>query len=202
MIFIDAGYLRERFMETMGKYDINFNRFVENLLFYIHFSGHLVRVYYYDGIVVDDEIVVVENVTHVIETRPDLSVPDATKLAMHQITAPVIAITMVLLSVFIPSIFMPGITGKLFTQFAAIVCSSMLFSAFNALSLSPALCVLLLSSEKDNKKTRKNYFLDYFTHVEVLFSKLSAYFSNRLKLSGSIIIIFAILAILLNHFVP
>ena len=154
------------------------------------------------GIVVDDAIVVVENVTHVIETRPDLSVPDATKLAMHQITAPVIAITMVLLSVFIPSIFMPGITGKLFTQFAAIVCSSMLFSAFNALSLSPALCVLLLSSEKDNKKTRKNYFLDYFTHVEVLFSKLSAYFSNRLKLSGSIIIIFAILAILLNHFVP
>jgi hypothetical protein len=121
---------------------------------------------------------------------------------MHQITAPVIAITMVLLSVFIPSIFMPGITGKLFTQFAAIVCSSMLFSAFNALSLSPALCVLLLSSEKDNKKTRKNYFLDYFTRIEVFFSKLSAYFSNHIKLSGSIIIIFAILAILLNHFVP
>jgi len=154
------------------------------------------------GIVVDDAIVVVENVTHVIETKPDLSISDATKLAMHQITAPVIAITMVLLSVFIPSIFMPGITGKLFTQFAAIVCSSMLFSAFNALSLSPALCVLLLSHKNNNIKKRRNYFLEYLLQVEILFSKLSALFSNQLKLSGSLIITFAIIAILLNNFVP
>ena len=154
------------------------------------------------GIVVDDAIVVVENVTHIIESRPELSVSDATKLAMHQITAPIVAITMVLLSVFIPSIFMPGITGKLFTQFAAIVCSSMLFSAFNALSLSPALCVLLLSDEKQNKKSRKNYFLNYFIHVEGIFSKLSNYFSNHLKISISLIVLFGILAIFLNHIVP
>jgi HAE1 family hydrophobic/amphiphilic exporter-1 len=96
------------------------------------------------GIVVDDAIVVVENVERVIEEEPELSIPEATKKAMTQITGPIVAITLVLLSVFVPVAFIPGISGQLFRQFAVAVSVSMLISAINALSLSPALCSVLL----------------------------------------------------------
>src|SRR5271169_2843787 len=98
------------------------------------------------GIVVDDAIVVVENVERVMEEHPELSPGDATKRAMAEITAPIIAITLVLLSVFIPVAFIPGISGELFRQFAVTVAVSMFLSAINALTLSPALCGVLLRS--------------------------------------------------------
>ena len=96
------------------------------------------------GIVVDDAIVVVENVERVMEENPALSPAEATKQAMREITAPIIAITLVLLSVFVPVAFIPGISGELFRQFAVTVAVSMLLSAINALTLSPALCGVLL----------------------------------------------------------
>src|ERR1700676_3500534 len=96
------------------------------------------------GIVVDDAIVVIENVERVIEDNPNLSIPAATKKAMAEITGPIIAITLVLLSVFVPVAFIPGISGQLFRQFAVAVSTSMLISALNALTLSPALCSVLL----------------------------------------------------------
>ena len=96
------------------------------------------------GIVVDDAIVVVENVERVMEENPDLSAAEATKRAMAEITAPIIAITLVLLSVFVPVAFIPGISGELFRQFAVTVAAAMLLSAINALTLSPALCAILL----------------------------------------------------------
>jgi len=96
------------------------------------------------GIVVDDAIVVVENVERVMEEHPELSPADATKKAMQEITAPIIAITLVLLSVFVPVAFIPGISGELFRQFAITVAVSMFLSAINALTLSPALCAILL----------------------------------------------------------
>jgi hydrophobe/amphiphile efflux-1 (HAE1) family protein len=96
------------------------------------------------GIVVDDAIVVVENVERVLEEEPDLSPGEATKRAMAQITAPIIAITLVLLSVFVPIAFIPGISGTLFRQFAVTISAAMLISAVNALTLSPALCALFL----------------------------------------------------------
>lgn len=96
------------------------------------------------GIVVDDAIVVVENVERVMEEHPELSPGDATKRAMTEITAPIIAITLVLLSVFVPVAFIPGISGELFRQFAVTVAVSMFLSAINALTLSPALCGVLL----------------------------------------------------------
>ena len=96
------------------------------------------------GIVVDDAIVVIENVERVIEEEPELSIQDATKKAMAEITGPIIAITLVLLSVFVPVAFIPGISGQLFRQFAVAVSASMLISAVNALTLSPALCSVLL----------------------------------------------------------
>jgi hydrophobe/amphiphile efflux-1 (HAE1) family protein len=96
------------------------------------------------GIVVDDAIVVVENVEHIMERHPELSPGDAVKRAMAEITAPIIAITLVLLSVFVPLAFIPGISGELFRQFAITVAVSMFLSAINALTLSPALCGVLL----------------------------------------------------------
>jgi HAE1 family hydrophobic/amphiphilic exporter-1 len=97
------------------------------------------------GIVVDDAIVVIENVERVIEEEPELPIPVATKKAMAEITGPIVAITLVLLSVFVPIAFVPGISGQLFRQFAVAVSVSMLISAVNALTLSPALCSVLLA---------------------------------------------------------
>jgi hydrophobe/amphiphile efflux-1 (HAE1) family protein len=96
------------------------------------------------GILVDDAIVVVENVERVMEEEPNLSPADATKKAMTQITAPIVAITLVLLSVFVPIAFIPSISGTLFRQFAVTISVAMLISALNALTLSPALCAVFL----------------------------------------------------------
>jgi hydrophobe/amphiphile efflux-1 (HAE1) family protein len=96
------------------------------------------------GIVVDDAIVVVENVERVMEEEPDLTPQEATKKAMSEITAPIVAITLVLLSVFVPIAFIPGVSGQLFRQFAVTISVAMLISALNALTLSPALCSIFL----------------------------------------------------------
>ena len=104
------------------------------------------------GIVVDDAIMVVENVERVISEEPDMPIPDCVAKAMSQITAPIIAITLVILSVFVPVAFIPGITGQLYKQFAITVSCSMLISALNALTLSPALCAVMLRHEE--KPTR------------------------------------------------
>ena len=104
------------------------------------------------GIVVDDAIVVVENVERVMEEHPELSPAEASKRAMAEITAPIIAITLVLLSVFVPIAFIPGISGELFRQFAVTVSVAMLLSAINALTLSPALCAILLRPHHGPKR--------------------------------------------------
>jgi hydrophobe/amphiphile efflux-1 (HAE1) family protein len=96
------------------------------------------------GILVDDAIVVVENVERVIEEEPDLSPAEATKKAMGEITGPIIAITLVLFSVFVPIAFIPGVSGTLFRQFAVTISVAMAISALNALTLSPALCAVFL----------------------------------------------------------
>jgi hydrophobic/amphiphilic exporter-1 (mainly G- bacteria), HAE1 family len=103
------------------------------------------------GIVVDDAIVVVENVERVMEENPELPVAEACKRAMTEITGPILAITFVLLSVFVPVAFIPGISGQLFRQFAVAVSVSMLISAVNALTLSPALCAVLLKHGRTSK---------------------------------------------------
>src|SRR3974377_588788 len=96
------------------------------------------------GMLVDDAIVVVENVERVMEEHPELTPGEATKQAMSEITAPIVAVSLVLLSVFVPVAFIPGISGVLFRQFAVTVAVAMFLSAINALTLSPALCAILL----------------------------------------------------------
>jgi HAE1 family hydrophobic/amphiphilic exporter-1 len=105
------------------------------------------------GIVVDDAIVVVENVWHKMETR-GMSAREASVAAMDDITAPIIAISLVLMAVFVPAAFMPGITGELYRQFAITIAASTLFSTINALTLSPALCALMLKAP-----TERRFFL-------------------------------------------
>ena len=99
------------------------------------------------GLVVDDAIVVVEAVEHNIEHG--LSPHDATVKAMEEVSGPVIAIALILAAVFVPTAFVPGITGQLYKQFAVTIAISVLFSAFNALTLSPALSAMLLRPKKE-----------------------------------------------------
>src|SRR3954470_14321754 len=101
------------------------------------------------GLVVDDAIVVVEAVEHHIEHG--LSPKEAAFKAMEEVSGPVIAIALILAAVFIPTAFIPGITGRLYQQFAITIAISVIFSAFNALSLSPALSALLLRPRKESR---------------------------------------------------
>jgi hydrophobe/amphiphile efflux-1 (HAE1) family protein len=111
------------------------------------------------GIVVDDAIVVVEAVEAQFEKDPSLSAAEASRRAMAEITAPIIAITLVLLSVFVPVAFIPGISGELFRQFAVAVSVSMVISAINALTLSPALCAVFLTAAHGPKRGLIGYVL-------------------------------------------
>ncbi|MDR2387047.1 MAG: multidrug efflux RND transporter permease subunit [Deltaproteobacteria bacterium] len=105
------------------------------------------------GIVVDDAIVVVENVERVMR-QDGLGAREASIKAMDQITGAIVAIALVLLSVFVPVAFIPGLSGKLYQQFAVTISVSMLISAVNALTLSPALCAILLKTSD-----KKPFFL-------------------------------------------
>jgi len=95
------------------------------------------------GIVVDDAIVVVENVERILQEEK-LPIKEAVNKAMEQVTGPIIATTLVLLAVFVPVAFMPGITGKLYQQFSVTISVAVVISSINALTLSPALCATLL----------------------------------------------------------
>jgi hydrophobe/amphiphile efflux-1 (HAE1) family protein len=117
------------------------------------------------GIVVDDAIVVVEAVEQTMEAHPELSPPEATKLAMQGIFAPIIAITLVLLAVFVPVAFISGISGELFRQFAVTVAVSMFLSAINALTLSPALCAILLKPAHGPKRGVIGIMMRSIDHV-------------------------------------
>src|SRR6476619_3822413 len=99
------------------------------------------------GLVVDDAIVVVEAVEHHIEHG--MSPKDAAFKAMEEVSGPVIAIALILSAVFVPTAFIPGITGRLYQQFAITIAISVIFSAFNALSLSPALSALILRQKAE-----------------------------------------------------
>ncbi|MGD0647661.1 MAG: multidrug efflux RND transporter permease subunit [Acidobacteriaceae bacterium] len=114
------------------------------------------------GLVVDDAIVVVEAVEHHIEEG--MTPLDASYAAMEQVASPVIAIALILAAVFIPTAFIPGITGRLYQQFAVTIAISVLFSAFNALTLSPALCALLLKPRTESRGLLARFF-DWFNRV-------------------------------------
>ncbi|MCR6720614.1 MAG: multidrug efflux RND transporter permease subunit [Chitinophagaceae bacterium] len=124
------------------------------------------------GIVVDDAIVVVEAVQHHIDNER-MSAKEATRKAMKEISAPVIAIALILAAVFVPVGFIPGIVGRLYQQFAITIAVSVLISAFVALSLTPALCVLMLKPSKGENE-RKNLLDKFFAAFNRWFNRVTA----------------------------
>ncbi|GAN80634.1 efflux RND transporter permease subunit [Acidocella aminolytica] len=131
----------------------------------LHFSINLLTLFglvLAIGIVVDDAIVVVEGVTHKMETT-GLDAKRSAIEAMKELTSPIIGITLVLMSVFIPAAFMPGITGQMYAQFALVIAATALISAISALTLSPTQCALLLKPTKPG--TKKNIIFRAFDRV-------------------------------------
>ncbi len=114
------------------------------------------------GLVVDDAIVVVEGVQRHVEDG--MSPKDAARKAMDELSGPVIGIALVLSSVFVPTAFIPGITGRLYQQFAVTIAISVVLSAFNALTLSPALSGLLLRRKRDSHGLLQRFF-NWFNRV-------------------------------------
>lgn len=128
------------------------------------------------GIVVDDAIVVVEAVQHGID-NDKLSPVDATRKAMKEISAPVIAIALILAAVFVPVGFIPGLVGRLYQQFAITIAVSVVISAFVALSLTPALCSLMLKPAKD-PAAKKNIMERFFAAFNNKFNALTGSYTR------------------------
>ncbi|MDO4750532.1 MAG: efflux RND transporter permease subunit [Akkermansia sp.] len=124
------------------------------------------------GLVVDDAIVVVEAVESHMENG--MNAREATFAAMKEVSGPVIAIALVLAAVFLPSVLLPGITGTLFQQFAVTIAVSMLISAFNALTLSPALSALMLKP----KKSHKSLLTPFYNGFNFVYDKIAAVFAS------------------------
>ncbi|MDR3697825.1 efflux RND transporter permease subunit [Mucilaginibacter sp.] len=133
------------------------------------------------GIVVDDAIIVVEAVQHYIDEQ-HMSPKEATYQAMKEISAPVIAIALILASVFVPVGFIPGIVGRLYQQFAITIAISVIFSAFTALSLTPALCTLLLRPSH-HSIGKENWFDKFFNGFNRIFGKVNYKYANGVKRS-------------------
>jgi hydrophobe/amphiphile efflux-1 (HAE1) family protein len=127
------------------------------------------------GIVVDDAIVVVEAVQHYMDEK-GMSPREATEHAMRDISAPVIAIALILAAVFVPVGFVPGIVGRLYQQFAITIAISVLISAFVALSLTPALCTLLLRPHKIDENSRG--LNKFFYKFNIWFDKVTGRYRN------------------------
>ncbi len=130
------------------------------------------------GIVVDDAIIVVEAVQHYIDVER-ISVKEATIHAMNDISAPVIAIALILASVFVPVGFIPGIVGRLYQQFAITIAVSIVLSAFIALSLTPALCTLLLKPYSIDEKSKG--LNKFFFRFNTWFSNITNRYSNGVQ---------------------
>jgi hydrophobe/amphiphile efflux-1 (HAE1) family protein len=132
------------------------------------------------GIVVDDAIVVVENVERNM-TAFNLNAKDASIRAMKEITGAVVGITLVLMAVFVPAAFLGGITGQLYRQFSLTIAFTTLFSALNALTLSPALCALLLKPHSGPKNVFFRGFNSFFDRVTGSYTTVTALCVRRIS---------------------
>ena len=126
------------------------------------------------GLVVDDAIVVVENVERQL-SKGNISRRKATAKAMKEVTGPIIATSLVLLAVFIPASFVPGISGQLYNQFSLTIAFSVILSTINSLSLSPALCGVLLRVKKGEER------FVFFRWFNTMFEKASDWYSELVK---------------------
>ena len=145
------------------------------------------------GIVVDDAIVVVENVERIM-TDEGLPPLEATRKAMTQISGAIIGVTVVLISVFVPLAFFSGSTGSIYRQFSAVMVASIAFSAFMALSLTPALCATLLKPVEKGGHHEKKGFFGWFNRFFTRTAKgYEGWVSRILRRAGRYLIIYAVL---------
>ncbi|MCU0380337.1 MAG: multidrug efflux RND transporter permease subunit [Chitinophagaceae bacterium] len=155
------------------------------------------------GLVVDDAIVVVEAVMHHIEHG--LSPKEATSKAMKEVAGPVVAIAIILAAVFIPVAMTGGITGRLYQQFAITIAVSVLLSAFNALTLSPALAAILLKPKKESKGLLQRFFngfnrvFDRFTNGYV---GVAGFFARKVVMSLLVLGVIVVATVFLGRKVP
>jgi HAE1 family hydrophobic/amphiphilic exporter-1 len=155
------------------------------------------------GLVVDDAIIVVEAVERHIEEG--LSPKDASLKAMEEVAGPVMAIALILAAVFVPTIFIPGITGRLYQQFAVTIAISVLISAFNALTLSPALCALLLKPRKETRGPLGAFFRSFnrlFGRASKGYVAVCGSLIRKSALSLGLLAAIALLAGLLGQRIP
>ncbi len=155
------------------------------------------------GLVVDDAIVVVEAVERHIEEG--MTPHDAAVQAMEEVSGPVIATALILTAVFVPTVFIPGITGRLYQQFAVTIAISVIFSAFNALSLSPALAALLLRPKKQSRGLLRRFFDGFnrvFRHVTEGYVRTSAAFIHKAVFSLLFLAALAVLAVYIGNRLP
>ena len=141
------------------------------------------------GIVVDDAIIIVENASHYIEKG--LTPKDAAIKAMSELTGPVIGITLVLTSVFLPAAFLPGITGQLFRQFALVIAATALISALNALTLKPTQCAQFLKPKKPGSRPNMFYrgFNRAYQAVENVYIGMVSWMVHRTHLMLAIFVV-------------
>ena len=142
------------------------------------------------GIVVDDAIIVVEAVQHYIDEH-GMSAKEATYYAMKDISAPVVAIALILAAVFVPVGFIPGIVGRLYQQFAITIAISVIISAFIALSLTPALCSLLLkpTPKKEEAKGIDKWFIGFNNWFQRITDHYTIGVKNSIKASRYIVVL-------------
>jgi len=155
------------------------------------------------GLVVDDAIVVVEGVQRHIEEG--LSPKDAARRAMEELSGPVIGIALVLSAVFVPTIFIPGITGRLYQQFALTIAISVVLSAFNALTLSPALAALLLRPKKKSRGPLAKFFAWFnriFGSATELYLRLSGALIRKSALALVALAVFGVAGVFFGRFLP
>ena len=155
------------------------------------------------GLVVDDAIIVVEAVERHIEEG--MQPRDAAIKAMEEVSGPVIAIALILSAVFIPTVFIPGITGRLYEQFAVTIAISVIFSAFNALSLSPAMAALLLKPRRESRGPLARFFRWFnrlFDHGRESYLGLSALLIRKTAFSLLFLLAVSAIAVFIGRQLP
>jgi len=153
------------------------------------------------GIVVDDAIIVIENVERILKEEK-LPIKEAVTKAMEQVSGPIIATTLVLLAVFVPVGFMPGITGELYKQFSVTISFAVIISSINALTLSPALCSVLLSAETMKPIKWLQPFERIIINSTAGYSKVVSFLLKRVARVGIFAVIVFVGAGLLTKTVP
>ena len=147
------------------------------------------------GIVVDDAIIVVENVESNLDKNPDLTLKEATTSAMKEVFVPVISTTLVLLAVFIPVTFIPGISGALYQQFATTIAFAVIISSINALTLSPALCSTILKRSKEKQEEKNIIFRKFDSGLEIFKNWYTKALTKLIKYWYVVLLVYGLLLV-------